>query len=61
MPDAGRPGSTDTPVTRHRTISVGRRLAGRRGEFEALGLLVGILGILLVAVVTVGSTPAVGR
>ncbi|MES2210049.1 MAG: hypothetical protein V4515_07675 [Chloroflexota bacterium] len=48
-------------MTRHRTISVGRRLAGRRGEFEALGLLVGILGILLVAVVTVGSTPAVGR
>lgn len=37
-------------------ILVGRR-ARRRDEFEALGLLLGILGILLVLAVTVGVAP----
>jgi hypothetical protein len=35
------------------------RGARRRDRFEALGLLLGILGILLVVAVTVGAAPPV--
>jgi hypothetical protein len=35
----------------------GRRV-GRRDRFEAVGLLVGILGILVVVAVTVGAGPS---
>jgi hypothetical protein len=37
-------------------ILVGRR-ARRRDRFEALGLLLGILGVLLVVAATVGVAP----
>jgi len=37
-------------------ILVGRR-ARRRDRFEALGLLLGILGVLLFVAVTVGAAP----
>ena len=37
-------------------ILVGRR-ASRRDKFEALGLLLGILGILVVVAITVGAAP----
>ena len=37
-------------------ILVGRQ-ASRRDRFEALGLLVGILGVLLVVAMTVGAAP----
>ena len=33
------------------------RQAARRDEFEAIGLLLAILGVLLVVVVTLGATP----
>jgi hypothetical protein len=33
------------------------RRGARRDEFEAVGLILGILGILLVVVVTLGATP----
>jgi hypothetical protein len=35
------------------------RGARRRDRFEALGLLLGILGVLLVVAVTVGAAPPV--
>jgi hypothetical protein len=31
---------------------------GRRDQVEAVGLLMGILGVLLVVVVTLGATPS---
>ena len=37
----------------------GRR-TGRRGELDALGLLVGMLGTLLVVVIVMGSASPVG-
>jgi hypothetical protein len=37
------------------------QLARRRGDIEALGLLFGILGVLLVLAVTVGAAPPIGR
>jgi len=37
-------------------VLVGRR-ASRRDRFEALGLLLGILGVLLVVAMTVGAAP----
>jgi len=37
------------------------QLARRRGDIEALGLLFGILGVLLVLAVTVGAPPPIGR
>jgi hypothetical protein len=36
------------------------RLARRRDEIEAVGLLLGILGILLVLVLTIGTTTPFG-
>jgi len=39
-------------------IVVGRR-ASRRDRLEALGLLLGILGVLLIVAATVGRTPPV--
>jgi hypothetical protein len=33
------------------------RRVGRRDQVEAVGLLLGILGVLLVVVVTLGATP----
>lgn len=33
----------------------------RRAELEALGLVLGLLGILLLATATIGATPGVGR
>ena len=41
-------------VARGSGILVGRR-ASRRDKFEALGLLLGILGVLLVVAMTVGA------
>jgi hypothetical protein len=35
--------------------------ARRQGDREALGLLLGILGVLLVLAVTVGAAPPIGR
>lgn len=37
-----------------------RTRASRRGELEAVGLLVGILGVLVVVVATVGSASPFG-
>jgi hypothetical protein len=37
------------------------RQARRRGDIEALGLLFGILGVLLVLAVMVGASPPIGR
>ncbi|MBI2763247.1 MAG: hypothetical protein HYX54_05790 [Chloroflexi bacterium] len=42
------------------TVSSGRWPRVRRAELEALGLVVGLLGILLVATATIGTTPGVG-
>ena len=33
------------------------RRRGRRDEFEVVGLLLGILGVLIIVVVTLGATP----
>ena len=49
------------PVDTRRTIEaipVGRRVR-RRDELEALGLLLGILGTLLVLAVTIGVAPRI--
>lgn len=37
-------------------VPVGRR-AGRRDSYEAVGLLLGVLGVLIAVVVTVGAGP----
>lgn len=37
-------------------LPAGRR-AGRRDSYEAVGLLLGILGVLIAVVVTVGAGP----
>lgn len=42
------------------TPAVGSRPARRREEFEALGLLVGMLAVLLLLVVAVGATTPYG-
>jgi hypothetical protein len=40
-----------------RAASAPARRSARRDEFEVVGLLLGILGVLLVVVVTLGTTP----
>lgn len=53
--------SVSDPVDARLTIEaipVGRRVR-RRDELEALGLLLGILGTLLVLAVTVGAAPRI--
>ncbi len=40
-----------------RVATASARHGGRRDQVEAVGLLLGILGVLLVVVVTLGATP----
>lgn len=51
-PETGRPraGGPGTTVERQ---------ALRRGEFEAVGLLLGILGVLLILAVVFGAAPPI--
>jgi hypothetical protein len=57
--------ATEAPETgRQRAGGPGNlveRQARRRGDIEALGLLLGILGVLLVLALTVGASPPIGR
>lgn len=52
--DVPRPGSETADVV---GVLAGRRV-GRRDRFEAVGLLVGILGVLVVVAMTVGAGPS---
>ena len=40
-----------------RARSAPARRGARRDEFEVVGLLLGILGVLIIVVVTLGATP----
>jgi hypothetical protein len=52
--DAQRPGTESAEAV---GVLAGRRV-GRRDRFEAVGLLLGILGVLVVVAVTVGAGPS---
>lgn len=53
--EAGEPGGE---LADGAGIPIGRR-AHRRNEYEMLGLLLGIFGVLLVLAVTLGAAPLV--
>lgn len=57
-----RPRSDPWPENPELTASIRRasRRTSRRDDLEALGLIVGVLGILLVAVVIFGMTSPLG-